>query len=51
MDLVSDEDYDEPNANEVEEDAALGDKLEKGTAVDDGPSEQATMPPNPPLST
>ena len=49
MDLVSDkEDYGEPNASEAEEDATLGAKEEVGTTVDDGPSEQAIVPPSPP---
>jgi len=39
VDLTSDEDYDEPDAGDVEEDFALSDKEEKGTTVDDGTSE------------
>lgn len=49
VDLVSDEeDHGEPNADEVEEDVAPGDKEEEGNAANDGPLEEGVVPPNPP---
>ena len=51
VDLISDkEDYGEPNAGKVEEDAALGNKEEEGTMVDDELSDQAGVPPSSPPS-
>jgi hypothetical protein len=50
VDLVSDEDSKEPDANKAEEDTATGDEEEEGTTVDDEPSEQGVMSPSPPPS-
>lgn len=52
VDLISDkEDYGEPNASKVEEDAASGNKEEEGTMADDELSDQAGVPPSSPLLT
>jgi hypothetical protein len=52
VDLISDEeDFGEPDASEVEEDTALGDKEEEGSMADDGLLEQVVVPPNAPPST
>jgi len=51
VNLVSDDkDIMEANAGEAEKEVTSGDKEEEGAMADDGPSQQAIVPPNPPPS-